>query len=109
MAAILLLVSGERVFPAKPVGLVVVALAIAGASVFGLAAMGVPVTGEIPAGLPALGVPTLRQGINLRLVGAHGHVRDLLRADGIEEKVGGLGRFVTLEDVLAHVDKSTTV
>jgi high affinity sulfate transporter 1 len=60
MAVILLLVSGERIFPAKPVGLVVVALAIAVASGLGLAALGVPVTGEIPAGLPALGMPALQ-------------------------------------------------
>jgi high affinity sulfate transporter 1 len=60
IAAILLLVLGERIFPAKPVGLAVVALAIAVASLFGLPALGVPVTGEIPAGLPALGLPALR-------------------------------------------------
>jgi sulfate permease, SulP family len=60
IAAILLLVLGERVFPAKPIGLAVVALAIAIASLFGLAALGVPVTGEIPPGLPAVGVPALR-------------------------------------------------
>jgi sulfate permease, SulP family len=37
-----------------------------------------------------------RHGIVLRIVGAHGSVRDLLRADGISEKVGGLERGVTL-------------
>jgi hypothetical protein len=36
----------------------------------------------------------------LRLVGAHGTSRDLLRADGIEEKVGGLDRTATVESVL---------
>lgn len=35
------------------------------------------------------------RGIVLRIVGAHGRVRDLLRADGIEEKVGGLDRLLT--------------
>jgi high affinity sulfate transporter 1 len=40
------------------------------------------------------------RGIALRIVGAHGSVRDLLRADGIGEKVGGLGRIVTLDSVL---------
>ncbi len=44
------------------------------------------------------------RGIALRIIGAHGAVRDLLRADGIEEKVGGLGRSVTLETVLANVE-----
>jgi len=58
--AILLLVVGERIFPAKPVGLAVVALAILVASLFGLPALGVAVTGEIPAGLPTTGLPTLR-------------------------------------------------
>lgn len=40
------------------------------------------------------------QGIALRIVGAHGAVRDLLRADGIEDKVVGLDRTVTLHSVL---------
>ncbi len=40
------------------------------------------------------------RGIPLRIVGAHGAVRDLLRADGVEDKVGELGRAVTLEAVL---------
>ncbi len=39
-------------------------------------------------------------GIVLRIVGAHGSARDLLRADGVEEKVGGLDRTATLETVL---------
>jgi high affinity sulfate transporter 1 len=46
-----------------------------------------------------------RGGITLRVVGAHGRVRDLLRADGIEEKVGGLDRRVTLDDLLSSVRK----
>ena len=40
-------------------------------------------------------------GIALRIVGAHGPVRDLLRADGLNEKVGGLHRGTTLDGVLA--------
>jgi len=40
------------------------------------------------------------RGIILRIVGAHGATRDLLRADGIEEKVGGLDRVATVESVL---------
>src|SRR5262249_56828199 len=58
--AILLLVLGERLFPARPVGLAVVALSIVVASVFGLARLGVPVTGEVPAGLPSIAFPGLR-------------------------------------------------
>jgi SulP family sulfate permease len=40
------------------------------------------------------------KGIALRVVGAHGSVRDLLRADGIEDKVGGIDRVVTLASLL---------
>ena len=40
------------------------------------------------------------RGIALRIVGAHGSVRDLLRADGIEAKVGGIERDVTLDSLL---------
>jgi MFS superfamily sulfate permease-like transporter len=40
------------------------------------------------------------RGIALRIVGAHGWVRDLLRADGVGEKVGGLDRVDTLDGFL---------
>jgi len=40
------------------------------------------------------------RGVILRIVGAHGAVRDLLRADGVEEKVDGLDRAATLAGVL---------
>jgi high affinity sulfate transporter 1 len=40
------------------------------------------------------------RGIALRIVGARGRVRDLLRADGMSEKVGGLDRGVSLGSVL---------
>jgi MFS superfamily sulfate permease-like transporter len=40
------------------------------------------------------------RGAELRIVGAHGWVRDLLRADGIAEKVGGLDRLATLDHLL---------
>jgi high affinity sulfate transporter 1 len=40
------------------------------------------------------------RGISLRIVGARGTARDLLRADGVEEKVGGLDRAATLDGVL---------
>src|SRR6516162_1769087 len=60
VVAILLLVLGERVFPARPVGLAVVALSIVVASAFALPDLGVPATGEVPAGLPSLELPGLR-------------------------------------------------
>ena len=40
------------------------------------------------------------RGIVLRIVGAHGWVRDLLRADGLGEKVGGFDRVDTLDGFL---------
>src|SRR5215831_3235389 len=60
VVAIVLLVLGQRLFPGKPVALVVVALAIIMAGVLGLSARGVPITGEIPPGLPSLSGPALR-------------------------------------------------
>jgi sulfate permease, SulP family len=41
------------------------------------------------------------RGIMLRIIGARGSVRDLLRADGIEDKVGRLDRTTTLDGLLA--------
>jgi sulfate permease, SulP family len=43
-------------------------------------------------------------GIPLRIVGARGRVRDLLRTDGVDKKVGGLDRALRLEDLLAGTD-----
>ena len=60
VAAIMLLVLGERRLPGKPVALGVVGLSIVAASVFGLSALGVPTTGTIPPGLPRLAGPALR-------------------------------------------------
>jgi len=40
------------------------------------------------------------RGIALRIVGAHGWVRDLLRADGLQTKVGELHRALTLDSLL---------
>jgi len=42
------------------------------------------------------------RGARLRIVGAHGTSRDRLRADGIEEKVGGLDRTATVASVLLN-------
>ncbi len=40
------------------------------------------------------------RGIALRIVGAHSRARDLLRADGLGERTGGLHRTMTLDSVL---------
>ena len=45
------------------------------------------------------------RGITLRIVGAHGWVRDLLRADGVGEKVGGVDRTLTIDRLLASEAK----
>lgn len=50
--------------------------------------------------LRALNAELADRGIVLRIIGAHGSVRDLLRAEGLEEKVGGFDRTATLDSVL---------
>jgi hypothetical protein len=45
------------------------------------------------------------RGIALRIVGARGRVRDLLRAEGIAEKIGGLDRVATLDGLLSDIRK----
>ena len=42
----------------------------------------------------------VRHGIALRIVDARGSVRDLLRAVGLEEKVGGIARITTLDSLI---------
>jgi sulfate permease, SulP family len=42
----------------------------------------------------------VNRGIALRIIGAHGSARDLLRADGIEDKVGRIDRTLTLDGAL---------
>ena len=44
------------------------------------------------------------RGIPLRIVGAHGTTRDLLRAEAIDAKVGGIDRVLTLGRVLREKD-----
>jgi MFS superfamily sulfate permease-like transporter len=39
-------------------------------------------------------------GIRLRLVGAHGGVRDILRAEGLEQHVGSFDRTISVADVI---------
>ncbi|MGY4175880.1 MFS superfamily sulfate permease-like transporter [Bradyrhizobium sp. USDA 4518] len=58
VAAIVLLLLGEKRLPGKPIGLAVVALSILAATAFGLAELGLPVTGPIPTGLPTMSLPT---------------------------------------------------
>jgi high affinity sulfate transporter 1 len=50
--------------------------------------------------LTALDAELQAEGIRLRLVAAHAAVRDLLRAEGIEERVGYFGRRISVGDVI---------
>jgi SulP family sulfate permease len=45
------------------------------------------------------------RGITLRIVGARGRVRDLLRAEGVAEKIGGLDRAGSLDGLLGDAPK----
>jgi hypothetical protein len=42
------------------------------------------------------------RSIAFQIVGARGRVRDLLRADGLAAKVGGLERTVSLDQVIGR-------
>jgi len=47
----------------------------------------------------------LKRGIILRLVEAHASVRDLLRIEGAEGRVGRIDRFATVADAIEHFQK----
>jgi MFS superfamily sulfate permease-like transporter len=40
------------------------------------------------------------RGVQLRLVGAHARARDLLRAEGLEERVGYFGRRLSVDEAI---------
>src|SRR5512133_1893051 len=65
LTAIALMISGVRLFPGKPVSIIVVALSILAISFSPLASMGFKTVGIIPSGLPQLHVP----GFNLEDTG----------------------------------------
>lgn len=60
LAALALLIIGDRFFPGRPVALVVVAMTICAVSLAGLVDYGVSVVGTLPAGLPTFSWPSLR-------------------------------------------------
>ena len=60
LAALAVLVLGERWLPGRPVPLLLVALALVVMSVSSLGELGVTVVGALPQGLPALSWPSLR-------------------------------------------------
>ena len=45
--------------------------------------------------------------IPLRIVGARGRVRDLLRADGTADKVGALDRLASIDDLIRQAQNSS--
>jgi sulfate permease, SulP family len=60
LAALALLLAGEKWLPGRPVALAVVVLGIAVTGAFGLARAGIAVTGAIPSGLPLPHLPDVR-------------------------------------------------
>ncbi|HZI83229.1 MAG TPA: SulP family inorganic anion transporter [Casimicrobiaceae bacterium] len=60
LAAIALLVAGEKLLPGRPVALVVVAASIVALSTTPLATMGFKLVGVLPSGLPELTLPSLQ-------------------------------------------------
>jgi MFS superfamily sulfate permease-like transporter len=60
VAALVLLLTGEKLLPGRPVALFVVALAILAVSQTGLGDVGLTLVGSVPSGLPELGLPALR-------------------------------------------------
>jgi high affinity sulfate transporter 1 len=60
LAAIGLLLAGEKLLPGRPIALVVVALSIVALSVTPLAQAGFKTVGLLPSGLPAFALPSLR-------------------------------------------------
>ncbi len=60
IAAIMLLLLGDKLFPGRPVALIVVVLSIVVMSLTTLDELGVKAVGELPRGLPELRMPSLR-------------------------------------------------
>jgi len=60
LAALALLLAGEKLAPGRPVALAVVALSVAALSVTSLAGLGFTIVGELPKGLPDFHAPALR-------------------------------------------------
>src|SRR5205085_8240315 len=60
LAALALLLLGEKFLPGRPMALLVVALSAVVVSLTSLSAVGVAPVGALPAGLPELQLPSLR-------------------------------------------------
>ena len=68
-----------------------------------LAAYAIPVSLAY-ASLAGLQRDLERRGIQLRLAEARAQVRDLMRAEGMEERVGYSGRHLALDQVIAEFE-----
>jgi len=55
--------------------------------------------------LTALHQDLEKLGTRLRVVGAHARVRDLLRATGLEEQIGYLGRHISVDQAITELDQ----
>jgi SulP family sulfate permease len=47
-------------------------------------------------------------GVEFRVVQAHGNVRDVLRAEGLEERVGFINRHQSLAEVVQEAEGSNS-
>ena len=45
-----------------------------------------------------------KRGTPMRIVEAHARVRDLLRAEGLEERVGYFGRHLSVDQVIVEFE-----
>jgi MFS superfamily sulfate permease-like transporter len=57
--------------------------------------------------LTGLHADLAKRDIQLRIVEAHGKVRDLLRAEGLEARVGYLGRHVSVDQAITEWEAKT--
>jgi MFS superfamily sulfate permease-like transporter len=58
--------------------------------------------------LASLSDELAKRSVTLRVTDARANVRDLLRAEGVDEKVGGINRFASVADVVeAFLAEST--
>lgn len=105
LAALAVLFLGKKLVPNKPVALLVVVGGILAASWLGLGALGVKLLGEVPKGIPVPSLPVLSHADVrelLPLAEPRSSVRDMLRAEGIEEKIGRrVDRFTSLADAIS--------
>jgi hypothetical protein len=48
-----------------------------------------------------------QRGISLRFAETHAFVRDLLRAEGLDEKIGPINRFTTVADLIENFQQQS--